>query len=268
MGRLDDKVIFITGAARGQGRAHAVTFAREGAKIIGIDVDAPIEHVDYPVATAEDMAETVRQVEAAGGEMHAEVADVRSLEQLTSAVNAGVERFGKLTGVVANAGVDVLNLWNDFTPDTVRTVIDINLLGVWNTVVASVDHLIANGGGSIGITSSANGLKAGPFNVAYNMSKYGVVGLAKSFAMELAPHKIRVNTVHPGAVDTPMAAAAMGKFEKFQETAPELMGMFTQWLPGSMPPEEISNVYVYLLSDESTWVTGSTYQVDGGLASY
>lgn len=268
MGRLDDKVIFITGAARGQGRAHAVTFAKEGAKIIGVDVDAPIEHVDYPLATAEDAAETVRQVEAAGGEILFRTADVRDLDALKEVVNEGVTKFGKLTGVVANAGVDVLNLWNDFTPETVRTVIDINLLGVWNTVMASVDALIANGGGSIGITSSANGLKAGPFNLAYNMSKYGLVGLSKSFAMELAPHKIRVNTVHPGGVNTPMGQGAVGKFPKFQETAPALMPMFSQWIPGVMEPEEISKVYLYLLSDESTWVTGSTYQVDGGLASY
>jgi len=268
MGRLDGKVIFITGVARGQGRAHAVTFAREGAAIIGVDVDQPIEHVDYPVATAADMAETVRQVEAIGGRIHAETADVRDLPALTAVVNRGVDEFGRLTGVVANAGVDVLNLWNDFTPEIVRTIIDINLLGVWNTVMASVQHLIANGGGSIGITSSANGLKAGPFNLAYNMSKYGLVGLSKSFAMELAPHHIRVNTVHPGGVNTPMGLGAMGKMPKFQETAPALMPMFTQWIPGVMEPEEISKVYLYLLSDESTWVTGSTYQVDGGLASY
>ncbi len=268
MGRLDGKVIFITGVARGQGRAHAVTFAKEGASIIGVDVDAPIEHVDYPLSTPEDLAETVKQVEAAGGRILAETADVRDLAKLTDVVNRGVAQFGKLDGVVANAGVDVLNVWDDFTPETVRTVIDVNLLGAWNTVMASVQHLIANGGGSIGITSSANGLKAGPFNLAYNMSKYGLVGMSKSFAMELAPHKIRVNTVHPGGVNTPMGAGAIGKFPKFQETAPALMPMFSQWIPGVMEPEEISKVYVYLLSDESTWVTGSTYQVDGGLASY
>lgn len=268
MGRVEGKVAFITGAARGQGRAHAVRLAEEGADIIAIDICEAVPGTPYPGATADDLAETVRQVEALDRRIVAERADVRDLDRLKEVVDRGVAELGRLDIIAANAGIDILGTWRQITPQILRDTIDINLIGVWNTVMAGVEHLIAGGGGSVILTSSANGLKAGPFNVAYNASKYGVTALTKSFAMELAKDHVRVNSVHPGAVDTDMARGAMDLFETFDTENPTLTGMFTQWIPGSMPPREISNAVLWLASDESTWVTGHTLSVDGGLASY
>lgn len=268
MGRVQGKVAFITGAARGQGRAHALRLAEEGADIIAVDLCEAVPGTPYQGATPEDLADTVRQVEALDRRIVAEQADVRDLDRLTEVVAGGVAELGRLDIIVANAGVDILGPWRSITPEIMRDTIDINLIGVWNTVMSSVEHVIEAGGGSIVMTSSANGLKAGPFNLAYNASKYGVVALMKSFAMELAKDKVRVNSVHPGAVDTEMARGALEVFDDFEKENPDLMGMFTQWLPGSMDAREISNAVLFLASDESTWVTGSTYAVDGGLSSY
>ena len=272
-GRVEGKVAFITGAARGQGRAHALRLAEEGADIIAIDVDTQIEHVPYPTARAEDLQETVRQVEALDRRIVAETCDVRDLEKLKSVAAKGVAEFGRLDIVAGNAGIDIVGPWHEMTPEIVRTTIDINLIGVWNTVMATVPHILdAGNGGSIVLTSSANGLKAGPFNMAYNMAKYGVTGMAKSFAMELAKDHIRVNSVHPGGVDTPMAQGIMGVEESgFTRGMAEnglLAGMFTQWIPGMMPPREISNAVLFLASDESAWVTGHALAVDGGMTQF
>ncbi|WP_173923210.1 mycofactocin-coupled SDR family oxidoreductase [Agromyces sp. Marseille-P2726] len=272
-GRVEGKVAFITGAARGQGRAHALRLAEEGADIIAIDIEEQVEEVPYPTAKAEDLQETVRQVEALDRRIVAETADVRDLGTLKSVLEKGVAELGRLDIVAANAGVDIVGPWHSMTPEIVRTTIDINLIGVWNTVMASLPHILDGGrGGSIILTSSANGLKAGPFNMAYNMSKYGVTGMAKSFAMELAKDNIRVNSVHPGGVDTPMVEGIMGVpdsgFAKGSEENPNLTGMFTQWIPGMMPPREISNAILFLASDESTWITGHALAVDGGLSQY
>mgnify|MGYP001266256372 CR=1 FL=1 len=175
--------------------------------------------------------------------------------------------------VSGNAGVDIVGPWHSMTPEIVRTTLDINLIGVWNSVMASVPHIIeAGNGGSIILTSSANGLKAGPWNIAYNMSKFGVTGLTKSLAVELAKDGIRVNSVHPGGVDTPMAQGIMGVedsgFTKGMEENPLLTGMLTQVIPGMMEPREISNAVLYLASDESKWVTGHALAVDGGVTQY
>lgn len=272
-GRIEGKVAFITGAARGQGRAHALRLAEEGADIIAIDIDTQVENVPYPTATADDLAETVRQVEALDRRIIAETCDVRDLEKLKSVVAKGVAELGRLDIVAGNAGVDIVGPWHMMTPEIVRTTIDINLIGVWNTVMAAVPHILEAGkGGSIILTSSANGLKAGPWNLAYNMSKYGVTGMAKTFAMELAKDNIRVNSVHPGGVDTPMANGIMsdtvGGFAKGGEENPNLFGMLTQWIPGMMPAREISNAVLFLASDESAWVTGHALAVDGGMTQY
>ena len=272
-GRVEGKVAFITGAARGQGRAHALRLAEEGADIIAIDIDTQVEGVPYATATAEDLAETVRQVEALDRRIVARNCDVRDLERLKEVVAEGVAELGRLDIVAGNAGIDIVGPWDDMTPEIVRTTIDINLIGVWNTVMASIPHILeSGGGGSIILTSSANGLKAGPFNMAYNMSKYGVTGMAKSFAMELAKDGIRVNSVHPGGVDTPMAQGIMGVpdsgFTKGQETNPSLFGMFTQWIPGMMPAREISNAVLFLASEDAAWITGHALAVDGGLTQY
>ena len=268
VGRVEGKVAFVTGAARGQGRSHALRLAEEGADIIAIDLCEAVPGTPYQGATPEDLEETVRQVEALDRRIVAERADVRDLDALAGSVGRGVAELGRLDIVAANAGIDILGSWRDITPQILRDTIDINLVGVWNTVMASVEHLVDGGGGSIVMTSSANGLKAGPFNVAYNAAKYGVVGLMKSFAMELAKDRIRVNSVHPGAVDTEMARGALPLFDEFDKENPNLTAMFTQWFPGTMPAREISNAVLFLASDESTWVTGSTYAVDGGLSSY
>lgn len=272
-GRVEGKVAFITGAARGQGRAHALRLAEEGADIIAIDIDTQVENVPYATATAADMAETVRLVEALDRRIVAETCDVRDLEKLKSVVEKGVAELGRLDIVAGNAGVDIVGPWHEITPEIVRTTIDINLIGVWNSVMAALPHMLkAGNGGSIVLTSSANGLKAGPWNIAYNMSKYGVTGMTKSFAQELAKDGIRVNSVHPGGVDTPMAqgimAVAESGFTRGMAENPLLTGMLTQWLPGMMEAREISNAVLWLASEESKWVTGHALAVDGGLTQY
>jgi len=272
-GRVEGKVAFITGAARGQGRSHALRLAEEGADIIAIDISEQVEEVPYATARAEDLQETVRQVEALDRRIVAENCDVRDFENMKSVLEKGVAELGRLDIVSANAGIDIVGPWDSMTPEIVRTTLDINLIGVWNTVMASVPHMLQGGrGGSIILTSSANGLKAGPWNIAYNMSKYGVTGLAKSFAQELAKHSIRVNSVHPGGVDTPMAQGIMGVedsgFTKGMAANPDLVGMLTQWIPGMMPAREISNAILFLASDESAWVTGHALAVDGGMTQY
>lgn len=272
-GRVQGKVAFITGAARGQGRAHALRLAEEGADIIAIDIDEQIEHVPYATATAEDMAETVRQVEALDRRIIAETCDVRDLDHVKSVVAKGVADLGRLDIVAGNAGIDIVGPWHTMTPEIVRTTIDINLIGVWNTVMSSLPHILkAGNGGSIVLTSSANGLKAGPWNMAYNMSKYGVTGMAKTFAMELAKDNVRVNSVHPGGVDTPMAQGIMGVeksgFTIGMEENPNLTGMLTQWIPGMMEAREISNAVLFLASDEAAWITGHALAVDGGMTQY
>ncbi|MGK0741979.1 mycofactocin-coupled SDR family oxidoreductase [Leucobacter sp. Z1108] len=272
-GRVQGKVAFITGAARGQGRAHAIRLAEEGADIIAIDIDTQVENVPYATANAEDMKETVRLVEALDRRIVAETCDVRDLEKMKSVVAKGVAELGRLDIVAGNAGVDIVGPWHSMTPEIVRTTLDINLIGVWNSVMAALPHMLeAGNGGSIILTSSANGLKAGPWNMAYNMSKYGVTGMSKSFAQELAKDGIRVNSVHPGGVDTPMAQGIMGVedsgFVKGMAENPSLTGMLTQWIPGMMEAREISNAVLFLASDEAKWVTGHAMAVDGGLSQY
>mgnify|MGYP001047296165 FL=1 len=267
-GRLEGKVAFITGAGRGQGRAHAVRLAEEGADVIVTDAPAQVEHMNYPTASAGELAETVRQVESLGRRIVAGAIDVRDLAGMKAFVSDAVARLGRLDVIIANAGIDITGPWHAQTPEIWQTTLDVNLTGVYNTVLAGVDGLLAAGGGSIIMTSSANGLKAGPFNMAYNVSKFGVVAPAKSLAMELAKDGIRVNTVHPGSVDTPMGVGARDGFEPGREENPNLYGMITKWMPGLIDPSEISNLMVYLASDESKWATGGAFVVDGGLSSY
>lgn len=272
-GRVEGKVAFITGAARGQGRAHAIRLAEEGADIIAIDIDKQVENVPYATATAADMKETVKAVEALDRRIFAQTCDVRDLDAMKAVLAKGVAEFGRLDIVAGNAGVDIVGPWHEMTPEIVRTTLDINLIGVWNTVMAAIPHILkAGNGGSIVLTSSANGLKAGPWNVAYNMSKYGVTGLTKSLAAELAKDNIRVNSVHPGGVDTPMAQGIMAVeesgFTRGMAENPALVGMLSQMIPGMMDPREISNAVLYLASDEAKWVTGHAMAVDGGMTQF
>lgn len=265
-GKLDGKVAFITGAARGQGRAHAMRFAAEGADIIAIDIAEQLEFATYPTSRAEDLEETVRQVEALGRRIVTDFVDVRDFDGLKRTVDRGVDELGRLDIIIANAGVTHTAPWHEVTPAIAQELVDINLMGVFNTAMAGVHHLIKAGGGSIIMTSSSTGLRAIPFLVPYTMAKYGVQGLAKALALELAKDNVRVNSIHPGAVETGMAVNAPELFQKAGAENPLLMGLLQAPMPGFMQPEEIANAALWLVSDEAKWVTGHTMAVDGGQA--
>ncbi|MHA7663077.1 mycofactocin-coupled SDR family oxidoreductase [Mycolicibacterium sp. HS_4_1] len=274
MGSLDGKVAFITGAARGQGRSHAVHLAREGAGIIAVDICADIASNGYPMASRDELAETAELVEAVGGKIVAVVADVRDFAELKSAVDAGVEQFGRLDIVCANAGIatmafreltieEELEMWTD--------VIDVNLTGALHTAKAAIPHIVAGGrGGSIVFTSSTAGLKgfggsqAG--GLGYAASKHGIVGLMRTLANVLAPQSIRVNTVHPTAVNTMMAVnPAMTAFlENYPDGGPHLQNPMPV---GLLEPEDISHAVAFLVSDAAQYITGVTLPVDAGFCN-
>ncbi len=272
-GRVDGKVALITGAARGQGRCHAISLAREGADVIAVDICEDIPGVPYDGATRADLEETVRAVEALDRRIIASVTDVRDVEALTAVVDAGVAELGRLDIVAANAGIAAAPteaatmaypIWQD--------MIDINLNGVYHTCRAAIPHLRAGGrGGAIVITSSVAGLH--PFaNIPhYVTSKYGTVGLMKSLALELGPESIRVNSIHPTQVATPMAdnLATWKMFrpdlenpthEEFLEAARTLQVLPTPWVQ----PEDISNALLFLVSDDARFITGVPLPVDAG----
>jgi SDR family mycofactocin-dependent oxidoreductase len=263
-GRVAGKVAFITGAARGQGRSHAIRLAEEGADIIGIDICRDYDDVPYPLATEADLAETVKAVEALDRRIVATVADVRDAAALKAAVDGGVAQLGRLDIVSANAGICTVQSWDEVTPQVWQDTLDTNLTGVWNTMVVSVPHLIAAGGGSIICTSSTAGIKGLPWTAPYVAAKHGVVGIARSMANELARHSIRVNTVHPTGVDTPMADG-LGGLEPLINRDPNLGPIFMNSLPvESVDPRDISNAVLFLASDEARYVTGLEFTVDAG----
>ncbi|OBI65665.1 3-ketoacyl-ACP reductase [Mycolicibacterium fortuitum] len=274
MGNLDGKVAFITGVARGQGRSHAVTLAKQGAAIIGVDICADIASNPYPMASRDELDETVALVEAAGGKMLGSVADVRDFHAVKSALDAGVEQFGRLDIVLANAGVaptafrevtieEDLEMWTD--------AVGVNLVGSFHTAKAAIPHLIAGGrGGSIVFTSSTAGLRGfGGMQgggLGYAASKHGIVGLMRTLSNALAPHSIRVNTVHPTAVNTMMAVnPAMTAFlENYPDGGPHLQNPMPVSL---LEPEDISATISYLVSDAAKYVTGVTLPVDAGFTN-
>ena len=274
MGSFDGKVAFITGAARGQGRSHAVHLAREGAGIIAVDICADIASNGYPMASRDELAETADLVESVGGKIVAAVADVRDFAELKSALDAGVEQFGRLDIVCANAGIatmafreltieEELDMWTD--------VIDVNLTGALHTAKAAIPHLIAGGrGGSIVFTSSTAGLKgfggAQAGGLGYAASKHGIVGLMRTLANALAPQSIRVNTVHPTAVNTMMAVnPAMTAFlENYPGGGPHLQNPMPV---GLLEPEDISQAVAFLVSDAAQYITGVTLPVDAGFCN-
>ena len=272
-GRLDGKVAFITGAARGQGRAHAVRMAQEGADIIAVDICRQIDSVLIPLSSPEDLAETADMVKNAGGRIHTAEVDVRDYDALKAAVDAGVEEFGKLDIIVANAGIGNGGQTLDKTgePDW-DDMIGVNLSGVWKTVKAGVPHILAGGnGGSIILTSSVGGLKAYPHTGHYVAAKHGVVGLMRTFAVELGAQNIRVNSVHPTNVNTPlfMNEPTMKLFRPdLENPGPEdmkVVGQLMHTLPiGWVEPEDIANAVLFLASDEARFITGVTLPVDGG----
>lgn len=271
-GRLAGKVAFITGAARGQGRAHAVRMAREGADIIAVDIAGKLPPcVPYDPASPDDLRETVRLVEETNRRIIASVVDTRDLDGLRTVVDGGVAALGRLDIIVANAGVAAPQAWDDITPEDFRDVMEINVTGTWNTVMAGADKIIEGGrGGSIILISSAAGMKMQPFMIHYTASKHAVTGLARAFAAELGKHSIRVNSVHPGPVNTPMGSGDMVMaVGKTMETNPQLSHVLTPFLPDWVAePEEIADTVCWLASDESRKVTAAQIPVDQGSTQY
>ncbi len=266
-GRVAGKVALITGAARGQGRNHAVRLAAEGADIIALDVCAPIESIDYDTATPDDLLITAEMVREVGGRIVTAAVDVRDATGLATAVAAGVEKLGKLDVVVANAGVVATRRWDEITPEEWGTVVGTNLTGTWNTCQAALPHVLATGGGSLILVSSTSGLKGLPFMTHYAASKHGVVGIMRALANELGPKGIRVNSLHPTGVPTPMLAG-MTPLTAYIDDAPRTRALFDNTLPVNLIElDDVSDAVLFLASDESRFVTGSTMTVDAGASS-
>jgi SDR family mycofactocin-dependent oxidoreductase len=279
-GSLEGRVAFITGAARGQGRAHAARLASEGADIIAIDICAPVsDAITYPAATPEDLNETVQEVEATGRKILARQVDIRDSAALRQVVADGVEQFGRLDILVANAGVlSWGRLW-ELSDDQWETVIDVNLSGTWRTIRAAVPAMIDAGhGGSIIVVSSAAGLRATPGNGHYAASKHGLTALTNTLALELGEYGIRVNSIHPYSIDTPMIEreAMIEIFSKHPSFVHSFAPMpLNPRDPGGkrhrnefMAPEEVSDVVAWLAGDGSATLSGSQIAVDRGVMKY
>jgi (+)-trans-carveol dehydrogenase len=272
-GRAEGKVAFITGAARGQGRSHAVRLAADGADIIAIDICHDVEGA-LPMATPDDLAETVKLVEALDRRIVAAQADVRDFDAIKAAVDEGVAQLGRLDIIVANAGIaSIGGPVQSMDAANWKHTIDINLTGLWHTARAGIPHLLAGGrGGSIVLTSSVGGMHAMPNMSHYVSAKHGVVGLMRSLAVELGQHGIRVNSVHPTNVNTPMFMNE-GTFKMFRpdlenpgpDDVAAIAAQFMHVLPvGWVEPEDVSNAIAFLVSDEARYITGVTLPVDAG----
>jgi SDR family mycofactocin-dependent oxidoreductase len=269
MGKLEGKVAFITGAARGQGRSHAVRLAQEGADIIAVDICAQIDTVPYPMATPEDLAQTAKEVGSLDRRIFVQKADVRDAAALKSALEAGIAQLGPVDIVLANAGIAPMSMtpqeqeWQD--------VVDVNLTGVYNTVRVAVPAMIERGrGGAIVLTSSTAGINGiggdTPGGLGYTAAKHGVVGLMRSYANILAPHNIRVNSVHPTGVNTPMVVN--DAMQAFLQNDPTLGQAMANALPVEMvEPIDISNAILWLVSDDARYVTGVILPVDAGFTN-
>jgi len=271
-GRVAGKVAFITGAARGQGRAHAIRLAEEGADIIAVDVCEDVDTVGYPGATEEELAETAALVEKAGRRVVAAKADVRDVDGLQAALDRGVTELGRLDIVVANAGIVHAGAPTEEVSERAwGTMLDINLTGVWHTAKVSIGHLTTAGGGTIILTSSMLGLSGGAYMAAYASAKHGLVGLMHSLANELAPRWIRVNSVHPGSVATPMIdnefflRVARPDLDKpTLADAAEPIGRNHLLPVPVLEARDISNAVLFLASDEARYITGVALPVDAG----
>jgi (+)-trans-carveol dehydrogenase len=272
-GRVAGKVAFITGAARGQGRSHAVRLAQEGADIIAVDVCEDMPGMPYAGATEADLAETVKEVEALDRRIVATKADVRDFGALKTALDDGVAQLGRLDIVSANAGIGSSPYAaQDLAEQTWQDMIDVNLTGVWHTAKAAIPHLAAGGrGGSIVLTSSAAGLKAYANIAHYVSAKHAVVGLMRTLALELAPQFIRVNSIHPTQVDTAMIQNE-ATYRLFRpdldhptradfEAASQVVNVLPiPWVDVA----DISNAVLFLASDEARYITGVALPVDAG----
>lgn len=272
MGRLEGKVAFVTGAARGQGRAHCVKMAQEGADIIAVDICEQIATVPYPLATMEDLQETARLVEKEGRRAIVRKADVRDRAALQTAVDEGVKEFGRLDIVVPNAGIWSNSAFIDMPDDMLHEMVDVQMFGVYNACKVTVPHLIEQGsGGAIVILCSTAGDRGFPHQIHYNMAKHGVVGIMRTLAAELAPHFIRVNTVHPSSTNTDMIQnpAIWSAFAPGVENPTEkdfgdkFVAMNLLPIPW-MQPEDTANAVAWLASDEARYITGITLPVDAG----
>ncbi len=271
-GRVAGKVALITGAARGQGRSHAIRLAEEGADIIALDACSDIDTIDYHLATPEDLEETARLVKALGRRIVTRRVDVRDGEALTAAVSEGVAELGRLDIVLANAGVLSIGASFQLSEEAWTTMIDINLNGVWRTTKAAVPHLMAGGqGGSIVMTSSIAGLVGQPGLAHYASAKHGMLGLMKTLALELAPLGIRVNALHPTNVDTDMIQNEPTyriflpedpnpTREKFAVPATAMNAIQIPWVETS----DVTNAVLFLVSDEARYITGVSLPIDAG----
>jgi SDR family mycofactocin-dependent oxidoreductase len=267
MSSLAGKVAFITGAARGQGRAEAVRLASDSASIIAVDICDQIASVPYPMATTDDLAATVKLVEDTGARIVAREADVRDRASLATALQAGLDEFGRLDIVVANAGIAPM----ESGADGWRDVIDVNLTGVHNTVEVAMPRLIEQGdGGSIVLISSAAGLVGigggDPGSLGYTAAKHGVVGLMRAYANHLAPHSIRVNSIHPAGVNTPMidndhTRQWLANMMANSERPPDMGNAMPVQV---LEAEDIAAAVAWLVSDQARYITGVTLPVDAG----
>jgi SDR family mycofactocin-dependent oxidoreductase len=263
--RLEGKVAFITGAGRGQGRAHAIRLAEEGADIIAVDACINYETIPYDMASEADLEQTAKEVEALDRRILATKVDVRDAAGLKKAVDDGVAELGRLDVVVANAAICSWQKWDNTSPAVWQDTLDVNLTGVWNTIVAAAPHLTQAGGGSIICTSSTAGLKGTPWLGPYVAAKHGVVGLVRMMANELARHSIRVNSVHPTGVDTPLATTGFDVMNEFIAEDPKMGPIFVNPLPVELlQPRDISHAVLFLASDESQYITGMQLKVDAG----
>jgi (+)-trans-carveol dehydrogenase len=272
-GRVEGKVAFISGAARGQGRSHAVRLAQEGADIIAIDICGPIDNLAYPHSTPADLAETADLVKAHNRRIVTAQVDVRDYDALKAALDSGVEQLGRLDTIVANAGIGTFgNKLHKIGEKIWQDMIDVNLSGVWHTVKAGVPHIIAGErGGSIVLTGSVGSHKAMAYTGHYIAAKHGVLGLMRAFAVELGQHRIRVNSVHPSQVNTPMTMNEV-TFRLFrpdlENPGPEDFAPFSQMTHTLPVPwveaADISNAVLFFASDESRYVTGVSLPVDAG----
>jgi (+)-trans-carveol dehydrogenase len=269
VGRFDGKVALITGAARGQGRTHAVAFAREGADVIALDICRQIEGVPYEMATADDLAETERLVKEAGGRIVVRPVDVRDFDALEAAVKDGVQELGRLDIVVANAGIGTFGPAEELTEREWRDVIDVDLIGVWLTCKATIP--VIEDKGNFILTSSTMGLSAVGNATHYVAAKHGVVGLMLSLAQELAPRGIRVNSVHPTQVAGEMIFN-QGMYDLFrpdlesptQEDMAEVSAQTSLLGVPWIESQDVSNAVLFLVSDEARYITGVALPVDAG----
>jgi SDR family mycofactocin-dependent oxidoreductase len=271
-GPLAGQVAVVTGAARGQGRSHALALAREGASIIALDACAPIATVPYPLPAKEDLEDTAEQVRALGAQVIHGVVDVRDLAGMERFVSDAVATLGRLDIVCANAGISTPSPTLTMTEEAWQTTIDINLTGAWKTCRATVPHVIAGGrGGAVIITSSAATAMISRNIAHYTAAKHGLIGFMRVLAKELAPHRIRVNTLHPTGVRTPMIFnEPMYRLfrpdlenpdqEDFESAARSHHALGVS----SVDPEDVSAAVIYLASAAGRYVTGSTFMLDAG----